>query len=232
MEKYILHLKKNNYSKSTIETYKSILNTYKDDLSDIRLIKNKFKYYQKNPSTVSTHYAVIHAYMKFTKDKRISSLEEFILPHRPHKYYKVMTKEYIYQRTEDTSCNKKAIIRFMFETGIRVSELKSIIRIEEQTLTIKGKGNKIREVFHNKETTYKIKNLNYSSKTIRLWVKEILGSEFTPHSIRRSHATHLLLSGANPKMVMIQLGHSRIETTFRYLHSTKDENMSIYNKHF
>ena len=49
---------------------------------------------------------------------------------------------------------------------------------------------------------------------MRLWTKEVLGSKFTPHSIRRSHATHMLLSGANPKTVMMQLGHSKVETTY------------------
>jgi integrase/recombinase XerD len=64
----------------------------------------------------------------------------------------------------------------------------------------------------------------YSTKTLRLWVKEILGCEFTPHSIRRSFATHLLKNGANAKFVMLQMGHEKIETTFRYLHLNLKEN--------
>ena len=63
-------------------------------------------------------------------------------------------------------------------------------------------------------------------------MKEILGTKYTPHSIRRSHATHMLLKGANPKAVMLQLGHVKVETTFRYLQLCKKINQKIYNKFF
>jgi integrase/recombinase XerD len=59
-----------------------------------------------------------------------------------------------------------------------------------------------------------------------------LGVEYTPHSIRRSHATHLLNNGASPKMVMMQLGHEKIETTFKYLQLSISENQKTYNKYF
>ncbi len=232
MEKYINYLKRNNYSKSTIDTYYSILNTYSDSWSDIRLIKKKLKEYLDKPNTVSTHYSVIHAYMKFNCDRRLKLLEEFNLPHKPNVYRPVFTKEYLYSKTLDMNNNKNAVIRFMFETGIRASELKSIIGITHDTITVRGKGSKIREIFHQIETTSKITNWNISSKTLRIWVKKTLGKEFSPHSIRRSHATHLLINGANPKMVMMQLGHSKIETTYKYLNASKELNKTIYNKHF
>ncbi len=232
MEKYIKHLQKNNYSTSTINTYRSILSKYMDIIHDIRLIKNKLKEIETKPNTVSTHYSILHAYMKFNNDRRLKNLEEFKLPHKPNIYRAVFTKDYLYKKTSNLDDKKCSVIRFMFETGIRAAELGSIIGITDETITVKGKGNKIREIFHNIDTTSKIQNFNISTKTLRNWVKEVLGEEFTPHSIRRSHATHLLLSGANPKMVMLQLGHSKIETTYRYLNASKELNQSIYNKHF
>lgn len=42
MEIYFKWLKKNNYSKNTIRTYKSVLLQYKQEFKDIRLIKKKF----------------------------------------------------------------------------------------------------------------------------------------------------------------------------------------------
>jgi integrase/recombinase XerD len=59
-----------------------------------------------------------------------------------------------------------------------------------------------------------------------------LGKQYTPHSIRRSHATHMLLNGANPKMVMMQLGHTKVETTFRYLQLSIERNRKIYDKYY
>lgn len=232
MEKYIKYLTRNNYSKSTIQTYTSILKVYESSMHDIRLIKNKLGDYIDKPNTVSTHYSVLHAYMKWNNDRRIRQLEEFNLPYKPNVYRPVFTKEYLYSKVGKCNSQKCEIIKFMFETGVRANEVSSIISITDETITIKGKGNKIREVFHNIETTSKIKKFNVSTKTLRKWVKEVLGEEFTPHSIRRSHATHLLLSGANPKMVMLQLGHSKIETTYKYLHSSKELNRTIYAKYF
>jgi len=52
MKEYINYLKRNKYSKNTIITYKSILEIYKDDLRDIRLIKKRLTYYFKSPNTV------------------------------------------------------------------------------------------------------------------------------------------------------------------------------------
>jgi integrase/recombinase XerD len=76
------------------------------------------------------------------------------------------------------------------------------------------------------------KGFNRSTRILRLWVREVLGDQYTPHSIRRSHATHMLLKGANPKVVMLQLGHSKVETTFRYLQLSKTKNMKIYDKFY
>lgn len=231
MEKYINYLKRNNYSLSTVNTYKSIISSYLDDLHDIRLVKKKLMNCSLNPNSIRTHYSVLHAFLKFNKDKRIKYLEQFNLPHIPNLYRPVFTKDFLYKRA-DGNTQKELIVRFLFETGIRVSEMNQIISVTDETITINGKGSKIREVFHNIETTSQIKKFNYSTKTIRNWVKEVLGDEYTPHSIRRSHATHLLLGGANPKMVMLQLGHSKIETTYRYLQSSKELNKSIYTKYF
>jgi len=67
----------------------------------------------------------------------------------------VFTKKYLMRKTEvkekenSSLTEKKLLIRFLFETGIRASELYQIIEINKKTIKILGKGNKIREVFHN-----------------------------------------------------------------------------------
>lgn len=238
MNEYLNFLKRNKYSENTIKTYSSILNIYKSDLKDIRLIKKKLTYYFNNPNTVWTHYNVICSYLKWTKDKRLDALKEIKLPKIPKKFMIVFTKKFLLTKTEVKNSdnletiNKKMLIRFLFETGLRACELKQITFINKKTITVIGKGNKIREVFHNFETTRNLKIKNVTTKTIRLWTKEILGKKYTPHSIRRSHATHLLLKGANPKMVSMQLGHEKVETTYRYLQLSIEQNKKIYDKFY
>lgn len=238
MEKYISYLRRNKFSSNTIATYKSVLSIYKNELSDIRLVKKKLSTYFRSPNTAWTHYNILCSFMKWSKDKRLASLKEVKLPRIPKKYMKVFTKQFLLKKTEikELDCenvsNKKLLIRFLFETGIRAAEINKILTVNKVTLSLVGKGNKIREIFHNYNTTSKINFMNVTTKTIRLWVKEILGKEYTPHSIRRSHATHMLLKGANPKMVMMQLGHEKVETTFRYLQLSVEENKKIYDKFF
>ncbi|MDR2660678.1 MAG: tyrosine-type recombinase/integrase [Lactobacillaceae bacterium] len=238
MDKYLNHLARNGYSTNTISTYKSVLQIYRNHLKDIRNVKAILKSKFNSPNTVWTHYNVLVSYFEFINDKRIKQLKEIKLPRVPMKFLNVFKKQYLFIKTNispnDSSetINKKMLIRFLFETGIRVSEIKSIISYNKKTMVIKGKGNKIREIFHNYDTTSLISDFNFTSKTIRIYVKEVLGKKYTPHSIRRSFATHLLLRGANPKMVMLQLGHSKVETTFRYLQLSLEQNKKIYDKYF
>lgn len=238
MKKYINYLERNKFSKNTIATYRSVLAIYKNDLCDIRLIKKRLTLYFKSPNTVWTHYNIICSFMKWSKDKRLHSLKEIKLPRIPKKFMKVFSKKFLEAKTTitqndpDQLIKKKLLVKFLFETGIRAAEVNQILAVNKTTLSLVGKGNKIREIFHNYETTSKVSFIEISTKTIRLWVKEILGAEYTPHSIRRSHATHMLLKGANPKMVMMQLGHEKVETTFRYLQLSVEENKRIYDKFF
>lgn len=232
MQKYLRYLEKNKYSNNTIKTYKSILKKYENIWNDVRLIKKQLFVYFESPNTIWTHYNVVISYMKFNNDKRINNFKKIKLPPIPQKYMSTFTKNYLYKKTENMFLQKEIIIRFLFETGIRISELKNIISFNNKTIVIKGKGNKIREIYHNFKTTKLLKEIKVSEKTIRLWVKEILGEKYSPHSIRRSHATHMLLNGVNPKLVMLQLGHAKIETTYRYLQLSKKKNIQIYNKYF
>ncbi|WHQ37614.1 tyrosine-type recombinase/integrase [Spiroplasma sp. SV19] len=52
-------------------------------------------------------------------------------------------------------------------------------------------------------------------------IKEYWDEWVTPHSFRRSFCTNLIESGANIKIVSLIMGHSKIETTARYIHFNK-----------
>jgi integrase/recombinase XerD len=95
------------------------------------------------------------------------------LPKIYSKYMPVFTKKYIYEKTNinDYDTNelkyKKYTLIFLYETGIRANELKNILYFNNKTITIKGKGNKTREIFHKIKTTKRIGVFPYTTKTLR-----------------------------------------------------------------
>uniref|UniRef100_UPI003D2C0BC2 tyrosine-type recombinase/integrase n=1 Tax=Mycoplasmopsis bovis TaxID=28903 RepID=UPI003D2C0BC2 len=74
----------------------------------------------------------------------------------------------------------------------------------------------------------RIKTVSYI--TVSKAIKDLLGNDYSPHSLRRSVASFMLKKGALPKMVQRQMGHSSIATTFTYQQLDENENYRIYKK--
>ena len=242
MEKFINSLRKRKLSENTIKTYYSSLKMLQLDTCNINQLKKKIFDANYSINTQWLHYNVAKNYFEFTRNKSmLLKMKTWKMPPVPNVYRKVWSKTFIYKKTElcenqNLENYYRMLIRFLFETGMRVSELTNILEIKRSTLLVKGKGNKIREIFYKKSTLSSLLRLNNNSifnkttKTLRIWIKNILHKEATPHAIRRSFATHMLLKGANPKHVMLQMGHKKIETTFQYLNLSFELNKNIYNK--
>lgn len=153
-----------------------------------------------------------------------------------------LTSSQIEKLATDSSKPLGLMIRFLFMTGCRISELIGIrlmdIKIAETvTISLIGKGNKQRRVFIPLELLVLIrkefcgnnwlfetpKGRKYNRSTIWRQLKragiQILGREIHPHLLRHSTANHLINHGKSPKYVSVVLGHSSSKiTSDLYIH--------------
>ena len=152
---------------------------------------------------------------------------------------------------EDNS-RDRLIIRLIYATGVRVSELCSMdigdIDFEDNTIRVRGKGGKIRVVFVDEDTLDEIDNFSagriagplfvgqlghaISPRTVQHIFKNWAPEGITPHKIRHSYASELYRRSKNLRVVQENLGHSSIQTTEIYLHTDVDERREVYRKHF
>jgi site-specific recombinase XerD len=142
------------------------------------------------------------------------------------------------------------IIRFLFVTGARVSELTGIrkrdIDFEHNILRLFGKGSKERPIPIDKmfrpileeyckgfDDNQKLFDYHTGTveKDIRVIAKQAgVNKHVTPHKLRHSFATHMLRSGANVVVIQQLLGHVSLNTTQKYAHADdKDRAAAIDN---
>lgn len=142
------------------------------------------------------------------------------------------------------------IVRTIYATGLRISELCNLkienIDFKDETITIIGKGNKVRTVCCEPQTLQMIKEHvaprtsgyvfegrskegNMSRQSIERIFKENAPSGITPHKIRHSFATELYKASHDLTAVQTSLGHSSIQTTQIYLHNNMDEVKKAYS---
>ncbi|PKG31971.1 site-specific tyrosine recombinase/integron integrase [Methanoregula sp.] len=146
----------------------------------------------------------------------------------------------------------KLIVRTIYATGVRVSELCNIniedIDFDEHTIRIRGKGDKIRLVFVDEDTLAEILSFigtrtngplfvgqqgkHISSRAIQHIFKHYAPSGITPHKIRHSYASELYKRSKNLRVVQENLGHTSIKTTEIYLHTDIDERRQVYQQYF
>lgn len=152
----------------------------------------------------------------------------------------------------DEDVRDRLIIRLIYATGVRVSELCGItlsdIDFDDYTIRVLGKGGKIRTVFVDEETLDEIDRFiggridgplfvgqmghAMSPRTVQHMFKQRAPEGITPHKIRHSYASELYRRSKNLRVVQENLGHSSIQTTEIYLHTDVDERRSVYQQYF
>jgi len=153
----------------------------------------------------------------------------------------------------------RAILEFLYDTGLRISELLSLkvkdIDFKNRIVFVKGKREKERvvpvgekgikaveeylkertELNENSPLFCGKKGKPLSERTVRRIVKKYsllcgIPKRVTPHTLRHSYATHLLESGADIRAIQELLGHSTIASTQQYLHSSVGRLMEVYDR--
>ncbi len=152
-----------------------------------------------------------------------------------------------------------ALIYLLWGCGLRISELLSLNnqQIKRDYIIIFGKGKKERIIPLLPEIKIKVlewinwkkKNININNDALfvskvgnRLGARYVqklienlrnqldLDKSFTPHALRHSFATQLLMNGVDLRTLQIMLGHSSLATTQHYLKVTNKFAENIYKK--
>ena len=152
-----------------------------------------------------------------------------------------------------------ALIYLLWGCGLRVSELLSLNnkQINDNYIIIFGKGKKERIVPLLPEIKIKItewiewKHQNFNHDNDALFISRLgkrlspryvqklieklrqqldLDKSFTPHALRHSFATQLLMNGVDLRTLQMMLGHSSLATTQHYLKVTNKFVENVYKK--
>ena len=238
---YKEHLSKiKNYSVKTIEVYlkyASILERYELNYKNM-LINTK----NISINTRRLMISSIKNYYKFLNDKRY---KEITLPKKQiivKDFVSIVEyKEYLSKINRKTKMGfqKRIIVRLLFETGLRSSELLNLKKehIKENKLHIFGKGKRERKVLISKWlqdeleeyiNTYDINLFPFGYKNLYNKIK-ILDKKrkLSPHMFRRGYAKYCFEQKINIYDISLSMGHSSIETTIGYI-KRNSEDVEIY----
>jgi len=173
---------------------------------------------------------------------------------------RIMTQEQVYTvLANEKNARNHVIIRLLYNSAIRVSELCSLTWKDVQTnaltggqITVFGKESKTRSIPISRETYGELLALRgaatlhdavfvsfRSKKPLdRMQVFRIVQSAahragiegVSPHWMRHAHASHALDENAPIQLVKETLGHANIVTTNNYAHAKPNASSSTYLK--
>ncbi len=186
--------------------------------------------------------SAMKSYYKFLKDDRYKELE---LPKK-----ELIVKDFVsfeeyknylqkINRKTKMGFQKRIIIRLLFETGIRASELLNLKKknIKGNELHIFGKGRRQRKVMVSPWLREEMEEYTKTSQDIlfnfgykNLYNKINILDEtrkLSPHMFRRGYAKYCFEKGVNIYDISLSMGHSNIETTVGYI-KRNSEDVEIY----
>jgi integrase/recombinase XerD len=157
----------------------------------------------------------------------------------------------------------RTILEIIYACGLRVSETASLtlgsIKFDDETIRVKGKGNKERLVPVGRTALRLLQRYlteirpqlvrNPSEATLflsksgrklnREWIWNIvkeaakiagINKNIYPHTLRHSFASHLLENGADLRVIQEMLGHADISTTQIYTHVNQKQLLDVHRR--
>jgi len=144
----------------------------------------------------------------------------------------------------------RIIVRMLYATGVRISELLNIrkrdIDFERRTIKVFGKGAKERIVLISSEMSDDLAQyserlgndgrlFDLTPRTVQRDIKVLarragIAKNVTPHKLRHSFATHMLQNGGNVVAIQKLLGHASLNTTQIYTHYNVDDLKEMYGR--
>ena len=250
------------YTENTIETYRltveNMLKKIKKDPKHIHEedIKKYLVYLKKDKKNGNKSISLkLNAIKTFLKSVKNHVSDNIKLPKTEKALPKVLSINEVRQLISCAENQRDTLIlRLLYSTGVRVSELVNleISNIQEGRIhIIAGKGAKDRIIYidqkteamvksyieNNKNKTYIIENkdkIKLTTRTIQRIVEKCkkkagIDKEVTPHVLRHSFATHLLQNKADIVVIKELLGHSNLTTTQIYTNISNEFREKSYN---
>ncbi|MBU6426685.1 tyrosine-type recombinase/integrase [Patescibacteria group bacterium] len=221
--------------------------------------------------TQNYYLIALRAFLKYLAKRGVPSLsaEHIELAKVGERELDLITNEELHRLIESPKGNElralrdRAIMKLLFSTGLRVSELCSLTRdinLKSDSMSIRGKGDKVRVVFLSDEAKEAVKryldkrtdlddalfvritdkqnqkgNLALDKRSVerivKYWaVRAGISKKVTPHILRHVFATDLLGNGADLRSVQMLLGHANISTTQIYTHVTDAELRRVHKQ--
>jgi len=270
IEEYKVWLEIQGKSKNTIKTYAGTIKKFLEFLINNGIIiidtksinssldKNlilkflaELKVKKKlDSNSLRLYVRAISSFLKFLDNENLA--KQIKAPKVDKRLPKFITYDELNKLLENAeNYRDKLIIKFLFYTGVRVSELikikKNDIIFEDGFVKVYGKGGKERIVPIPKELLNELKDyinkinteniFPLSSRQVERIIKYIaknagISKKVTPHVLRHSLATTLLSKGVDIRYIQEILGHSSLNITQIYTHVVPNQLKEIYNKVF
>lgn len=266
VESFITDLALMGYSKHTIKAYRLTIENalehagkhYKkvttSDLKQFLLFLQREK-----GCCLKTIRRHANALRTFFRSHELNTAESIRLP-RVEKALPTFLNQGETERLLDSIVNKRdlIIVRLLYASGLRVSELVNLNRDDIEGNMVKvhsGKGKKDRITYMDDRTLELIgeylgeredenpalfvsrRKKRLSDRAIEALVKKHakragIRKNVTPHTLRHTFATHLLQNNANIVVIQKLLGHASLATTQIYTHVTDEYKKETYlNSH-